>query len=159
MDGNGPGIGGEGSYTGYTTDNRPLLAGIHVREDDLEPQKGLDIASVVFRVAAGVILILALVQFAAWWIDRPLGGAGLGLLIGDTIRLIVFAGLLWAAGDLASLAIKTHYDIRAARILLARQTYMMRQMAAARGEVEPAGPDGHRRETDAVESGAGARPR
>lgn len=39
---------------------------------------------------------------------------------------MVFAGLLWGAGDLANIAIKTHYDIRAARILLARQTYMMR---------------------------------
>ena len=157
MDGNGPGFGGEGSYTGHTPDHRPVLAGIQVREDDLEPQKGLDIASVVFRVAAGVILVLALVQFGAWWLDRPAGGAGIGLLVGDTIRLIVFAGLLWAAGDLASLAIKTHYDIRAARILLARQTYMMRQMAEARGEVEPAGPDGHRRETDVAESAAGGR--
>ena len=152
MDGKLPGTDHDGSYTGHTPDNRPVLAGIHVREDDLEPQKGLDIASAVFRVGAGVILILALVQFAAWWIDPPPGGAGLGLLVGDTIRLIVFAGLLWAAGDLASLAIKTHYDIRAARILLARQTYMMRQTAAARGEVEPAGVDGHRREGDPVGS-------
>ena len=159
MDGNVPGTERDGSYTGHTADNRPMLAGMQVREDNLEPQKALDIASTLFRIAAGVILILALGQFAAWWLSRPPGGAGVGLLVGDTIRLIVFAGLLWAAGDLASLAIKTHYDIRAARILLARQTYMMRQMAEARGEVEPAGPDGHRRETDVVESGAGGHPR
>jgi hypothetical protein len=153
MDQHGPTSDVDGSFTGHTADHRPVLAGIQVREEDLEPQKGLDIASAVFRAAGVVILILALGQFAAWWLNRPPGGAGIGLLIGDTIRLIVFAGLLWAAGDLASLAIKTHYDIRAARILLARQTSMMRQMAAARGEVPPAGQDGHRREGDPVEIG------
>lgn len=144
---------GEGSFTGHTADHKPVLAGVQVREEDLEPQKGLDIASMVFRVAGLVILILAIGQFAAWWLDRPPGGAGVGLLIGDTIRLIVFAGLLWAAGDLASLAIKTHYDIRTARILLSRQTYMMRQMAEARGETGPVAADGHRREDDPAESG------
>jgi hypothetical protein len=154
MDGNGPSIDGEGNFTGHTADNRPMMAGMQVREEDLEPQKGLDIASSVFRVAGGVIFILALVQFAAWWINRPPGGAGAGLLIGDTIRLVVFAGLLWAAGDLAALAIKTHYDIRAARILLARQTYMMRQIVAASANIQPPPDDGLRRETDAVESGS-----
>ena len=155
MDGAVPSTEGEGSYTGLDAENRPLLAGIHVREEDIEPQKGLDIASAVFRVAGVVILILAVGQFAAWWIDRPPGGAGLGLLVGDTIRLIVFAGLLWAAGDLASLAIKTHYDIRATRILLARQTYMMRQLVAAGGETGVIAPDGRRRESDHSEGSAG----
>jgi hypothetical protein len=97
----------------------------------------------VVHVSAGVILVLALGQFAAWWLDRPPGGAGMGLLIGDTIRLIVLSALLWAAGDVIKLVIKTHYDIRAARILLTRQTYMMRSMGVASGELpaveEPAG--------------------
>ncbi|MBW3628377.1 MAG: hypothetical protein KY464_03685 [Gemmatimonadetes bacterium] len=151
MDGDVPSTDGEGSYTGHSVDNRPLLAGIHVREEDIEPQKGLDIASAVFRVAGVVILILALGQFAAWWINRPPGGAGLGLLIGDTIRLVVFAGLLWAAGDLASLAIKTHYDIRAARILLARQTAMIRQTVPGGADIGVGAPGSHRREGDHVE--------
>lgn len=148
MDGDVPSTEGEDRYTGHSADNRPLLAGVHVREEDIEPQKGLDIASAVFRVAGVVILILALGQFAAWWINRPPGGAGLGLLVGDTIRLVVFAGLLWAAGDLASLAIKTHHDIRAARILLARQTAMMSQLVAAGGNLAPSAPAGQRRESD-----------
>ena len=156
MQGNGPDSDGEEGFTGHTPDSRPMLAGIQVREEDLEPQKGLDIASMLFRIAAVVILVLALGQFFAWWVNQPPGGAGVGLLIGDTIRLIVFAGLLWAAGDLASLAIKTHYDIRAARILLARQTYMMRQMAEARGEVDLSSSDGFRRQDDPVETGSGA---
>jgi hypothetical protein len=109
------------------------MAGVEVREEDIEPQRGLHVTAIVFRVSAGVIFVLAIWQFAAWWLDRPPGGVGVGMLVGDTIRLIVFSGLLWAAGDLASLAIKTHYDVRAGRILLARQTYMMRQFGVAKG--------------------------
>ena len=156
MHGHGPSSDGEGSFTGHTADSRPVLAGIQVREEDLEPQKGLDIASTLFRIAAAVILVLALGQFAAWWLNQPPGGAGVGLLIGDTIRLVVFAALLWAAGDLASLVIKTHYDIRAARILLARQTYMMRQMQEASGTVNVPTADGYRRQDDPVETRTGA---
>jgi len=133
----------ESHETGHRPGKRPLLAGIEVREEDLEPQKGLDVTSMVVHVSAGVILVLALGQFAAWWLDRPPGGAGMGLLIGDTIRLVVLSALLWAAGDVIKLVIKTHYDIRAARILLARQTHMMRSMGVTSGELpavdEPAG--------------------
>jgi hypothetical protein len=114
-------------------DERPILAGVEVREEDIEPQRGLHVTSAVFRVCAVIIFLLAIWQFVAWWADRPPGGVGIGVLVGDTIRLIVFAALLWAAGDLASLWIQTHDDIRAGRILLARQTYMMRQWGIAKG--------------------------
>lgn len=134
---------GEGHETGHRAGKRPMLAGVEVREEDLEPQKGLGVTSLVVHVSSVVILVLALGQFAAWWIDRPPGGAGMGLLVGDTIRLIVLSALLWAAGDVIKLMIKTHYDIRAARILLTRQTYMMRNMGVASGELpaveEPVG--------------------
>lgn len=130
-------IEGEGDETGLRPGLRPLMGGVEVREEDIEPQKGLHIAAIVFRVSAVIIFILAMVQFVAWWLNRPPGGVGVGLLIGDTIRLVVFAALLWAVSDLAALWIKTHYDIRAARILLARQTYMMRQMGVARGTLPP----------------------
>lgn len=103
------------------------------------------VAAVLFRVCSAVIFLLAVWQFAAWWLDRPPGGAGLGVLVGDTIRLIVFAGLLLAAGELASIVIQTHYDIRAGRILLARQTYMMRQGGVARGELPKEHQPGDRR--------------
>ncbi|HST57777.1 MAG TPA: hypothetical protein VLK84_03745, partial [Longimicrobium sp.] len=83
-----------------TRSRRPVLAGVEVREDDLESSKGLEVATTVIRVAAIVVLLLALFQFGHWWTDRPPGGAGVGLLVGDTIRLIVFAALLWAGSDL-----------------------------------------------------------
>ena len=38
MHGDQPGTDREGSFTGHTADDRPVLAGIQVREEDLEPQ-------------------------------------------------------------------------------------------------------------------------
>ncbi|HEX8393395.1 MAG TPA: hypothetical protein VF665_13710 [Longimicrobium sp.] len=129
---------------------RPVLAGVAVREEDLEPTRGLEFATTVIRVAAAVVLLLALVQFGVWWLDRPPGGVGLGLLVGDTIRLIVFAALLWAGSDLTSVLIKTHYDIRATRILMARQTYMMKQMGIHSGALPEVDDVGNRRVEDAA---------
>lgn len=123
----------ESKVNGHDDAAKPELPGVEVREEDLEPQRGLHVVTIVLHVAAGVILLLAMVQFAVWWADRPPDNIGLGVLIGDTIRLIVFAGLIWAGGSLADLIVKTHYDMRAARILLARQTYMMKQMGIASG--------------------------
>ena len=136
---------GESNETGLRAGNRPVLAGVEVRDEDLEPQKGLHFTAIVFRISAVVIFLLAAWQFVAWWLDRPPGGVGIGLLVGDTIRLIVISGLLWAAGELASLLIATHYDVRAARILLARQTYMMRQFGLTQGSISRSEPEGERR--------------
>jgi hypothetical protein len=131
-----PEYGGE-HENAATQSQRPMIGGVEVREEDLDPQRGLHITTIVFRVSAVVIFVLALFQFAAWWVDRPPGNAGIGLLIGDTIRLIVFAALLWAISSLASIWVKTHYDIRASRILLARQTHVLRLMAVADGALPP----------------------
>ncbi len=139
---------GESHETKHRRGKPSLIAGVEVREDDLEPQRGLHVASVVFRVCSIIIFLLAIWQFAAWWQDRPPGGVGVGVLVGDTIRLIVFAGLLFAAGAVADLMVMTHYDIRAGRVLLARQTHIMRLMGIASGALPEREPDGHRRSID-----------
>lgn len=124
---------------------RTVLAGVEVRDEDLEPQPGLHFVKIVFRVSAVVILLLALWQFADWWMDRPPGNIGMAVLVSDSIRLIVVAALLWAASSLADLIIKSHYDIRAGRILLARQTYMMHQIGIANGTLPSTPRDADRR--------------
>jgi hypothetical protein len=43
-------------------------------------------------------------------------------LVAEVSRLIVLAGLLWGVGDLVLLLIDVGHDVRAARILLGRQT-------------------------------------
>jgi hypothetical protein len=132
-------------------EKRPFISGVEVREADLEPQRGLRTMSWVFRGSAAVIFVLAIYQVVAWWLNPPPGGVGTGVLVGDTIRLIVFAALLWAAGNVGMLIIRMHYDVRAGRILLARQTHMMRQIGVAQGWLQDQLPsdDDDRRGTDA----------
>ena len=109
-------------------DGRPaLLAGIEVRDDDVETRTGLHIANAAFRVATVVILLLAAYQCYDWFRDPPPGGTGMSVIIGDTVRLAVVALLLYGAADLADLMLKNHYELRATRILLARQTYILKQ--------------------------------
>ena len=124
---------------------RAMLAGVEVRDEDLEPQPGLHFVKSVFRISAVVILLLALWQFVDWWMDRPPGNIGLAVLVSDSIRLIVVAALVWAASNLADLVIKSHYDIRAGRILLARQTHMMHQIGIANGTLPSVPQDVDRR--------------
>ena len=145
---------GVSDETGHRPGQRPVLAGVEVRHEDLERPTGLHAAAVVVRVSAIVVFILAMGQFIAWWLDRPPGGAGLGLLIGDTIRLTVLSALLWAASQLIELLVKSHYDIRAGRILLARQTYMLRQIGMATGHLQDEERTHARRADD--EPGAGS---
>ena len=128
---------------------RPTLAGVEVREEDLVAMPGLNFVAIVFKVSAAVILTLAIWQFVDWWIDRPPGNVGLAILVSDTIKLIVNAALLWAASSLASLLIRSHYDLRASRILLARQTYVIKQMGIHSGAIPAIDvPPGHRRTSD-----------
>jgi hypothetical protein len=121
-----------------TDHRRPLgdtaeLAGVAVRDADIEPAKGLRSIAILFRGMAVLLLILMVLQviFAATS-TVPLS---LGVVVGDAVRLIIFAGLLWGAGDLAVLAIKSHYDLRATRILTARVSYILHEMAESGGKL------------------------
>jgi hypothetical protein len=97
---------------------QPNIEGVHVREDDIEPVKGLRTIAVIFRGLSVILLILMVLQaFFAMTSTVPLSA---GVVLADAVRLIIFAGLLWGAGDLAILFVKSHYDLRATRILTAR---------------------------------------
>ena len=127
-----------GSETGHRGDdnNRPMLAGVTVREEDIEPVKGIRAVAYLFRGLAVLLLLLMVVQvISAVSQAVPLS---VGVLFAEAIRLVIFAGLLWGAGDLAVLWVKSHYDIRATRILVARMSYMMRKTGEAEGTLPPA---------------------
>ncbi|MEX2284919.1 MAG: hypothetical protein WEE89_20700 [Gemmatimonadota bacterium] len=145
------------SIVSHETTHRPgktsLIAGVEVREADLQPQHGLHLSSIVIRICSVITFLLALWQFVAWWLDPPAGGVGVGVLVGDTVRLVVLAALLWAVSALADLMVKTHYDVRAGRVLLARQTHILQQMGNSTGAVPKEEPNGHRRAVDAAASG------
>jgi hypothetical protein len=115
---------------------RPTMAGITVREDDIEQVKGIRAIAYLFRGMAVLLILLMILQ-----VISGLSGAvpaSPGVLFAEAVRLVIFAGLLWGAGDLAVLWVKSHYDIRASRILLARMAYMMRESGEATGTIKPA---------------------
>ena len=129
----------EPSNESATTDRRdheprPSLAGITVREEDIEPVKGIRAVSILFRGMAILLLVLMIAQvFFAFTSTVPLS---VGVVFAEAVRLIIFAGLLWGAGDLAVLWVKSHHDIRATRILSARTVNMLRQMGEASGHLK-----------------------
>jgi hypothetical protein len=104
-----------------------------IRQSDLEPYVGLRYLSKLFKLM-GVILGLLLVAEVVTGVVAQ-GSAAIPTLLGEASRLIVLAGLLWGVGDLAILLIDVGHDVRAARILLARQTHAL---AGPARRVEPA---------------------
>jgi hypothetical protein len=101
-----------------TRSHRPVLAGVPVRADDIEPTRGLHSIAILFRVLAGLLGLIIVLQIVNG--VTSLEGISYGVLLAEVIRLVVFAGLLWAAGELADLFVTSHHDLRSMRILLAR---------------------------------------
>ena len=107
------------------------LAGVQVREEDVESVRLIRAVVYLFRGMAVLLVFLAVIQiFSAVTSTVALS---IGVLAAEVVRLVIFAGLLWGGGDLAVLWIKSHHDIRATRILVARIAYMTRKMGEADG--------------------------
>src|SRR5918998_4619380 len=90
-----------------------------VRASDIEPYTGLRYLSKLFRVMAVIIVLLLVAEVVTGL--STIGSAAIPTLLGEGSRLLVLAGLLWGAGDMAILLIDMGHDIRATRILLGRQ--------------------------------------
>lgn len=106
--------------------------GARVREDDLEPHEGLRYIAKLFKALA-LLLIFMLIAEMIIGLQQD-GTAALGVLLIEATRLVVFAGFLWAAGDLAVMLIESNHDLRASRILLGRLNGRLQQMAGNRDE-------------------------
>jgi hypothetical protein len=121
--------------TRSSVEDQPNIDGVSVREDDIEPVQGIRTIAVIFRGMAVILVLLMLLQvFFGITSAVPLSP---GVMIADAVRLIIFAGLLWGAGDLAVLFVKSHYDLRATRILMARLAYSARPSGATDGRLPP----------------------
>jgi hypothetical protein len=103
-----------------------------VRDDDLEPHEGLRYIAKLFKALA-LLLIFMLIAEVVIGLQQD-GVPALGTLLVEATRLIVFAGFLWAAGDMAVLLIESNHDLRAARILLGRLNGRVERLAADREE-------------------------
>lgn len=91
-----------------------------VRTADIEPYTGLRYLSKLFRMIAVVLVILLIAEVITGLVTQ--GTDSLSTLLAEVSRLIVLAGALWGVGDLAILLIDIGHDVRAARILIGRQT-------------------------------------
>lgn len=90
-----------------------------VRSSDLEPYTGLGYLSKLFRLIA-ILLLLVLAAEIGIGLYQD-GSSALRTLLTEASRMVVVAGVLWGAGDLATLLIDVGHDVRATRILLGRQ--------------------------------------
>lgn len=114
---------------------RPNIAGVAVREEDIEPEKGIRAIAILFRGMAILLLFLMVMQvFFAVTSTVPLS---VGVVFADAVRLVIFAGLLWGGGNLAVLLIRSHHDLRATRILTARLVHLVRQIGENSGKLGP----------------------
>lgn len=108
---------------GRDAEGRRHLGGLDplfgVRTADIEPYTGLRYLSKLFRMIAVVLVLLLIAEVVTGLYAQ--GADALSTLLAEVSRLIVLAGLLWGAGDLAILLIDVGHDVRAARILLGRQ--------------------------------------
>ena len=102
-------------------DHGAAISGI--RATDIEPYTGLRYLSKLFRFMAIILLLLLVAEIVTGIYAQ--GPRAITTLLGEASRLIVIAGVLWGTGDLAHLLIDVGHDVRAARVLLARQTYHM----------------------------------
>ena len=89
-----------------------------VRDDDLEPHEGLRYMAKLFKALALLLIFMLIAEMIIGF--QQDGTAALGTLLIEATRLIVFAGFLWAGGDLAVMLVESNHDLRAARILLGR---------------------------------------
>lgn len=110
---------------------------VTIREADLEPYVGLRYLSKLFKLMA-LVIVLQLFAELVTGISGD-GAMSPAMLVVEASRLVVLAGMLWGAGDLASLFIDMGHDLRATRILIGRQAaHHMAEHHADRGTVREA---------------------
>ena len=90
----------------------------HIRTDDLEPYTALRYIGRLFKVLSVLIVVAMLAELALGVLLE--GSESLGTFLGETMRLLALAGLLWAGGDIVRLVIDAGHDLRMSRILLGR---------------------------------------
>ncbi len=101
-------------------------ATMDVREEDLEPHEGLRYIARLFKLLA-VLLILLLIGEIIIGLVRE-GNSAIPTLMVEATRIIVFAGLLWGAADMALMLIESNHDLRATRILVGRMNARIQRL-------------------------------
>ena len=89
-----------------------------VRTDDLEPYVALRYIARLFKVLAGLMIIMMIGEVVTGLATDA--AASLPTLIAEVTQMLVLAGVMWAGGDVTLLLIDMGHDIRVSRILLGR---------------------------------------
>lgn len=89
-----------------------------VRDEDMEPHEGLRYIARLFKILAILLILLLVGEIILGLVNQ--GNAAIPTLLVEATRIIVFAALLWAAGDMALMLIESNHDLRATRILVGR---------------------------------------
>lgn len=100
-----------------------------VRDEDLEPHDGLRYIARLFKVLAVLLLLMLVFEIVIGLVQR--GTDAIATLVVEATRLIVFAGFLWGAGDIALMLIESNHDLRATRILLGRLNVKLQRLTAS----------------------------
>ena len=108
---------------------QPVLSGVPVRENDIEPTLGLHWVAWMFRALAALVFVLMVLQLALGLTSTV--DLSYGVLFAEAVRMLILTCLLWGAGALADLFVRSHHDLRATRVLLARIAYRLREDAPA----------------------------
>jgi hypothetical protein len=112
--------------TSERRDEPQLPGAARVRDEDLEPHEGLRYIAKLFKALA-VLLVIMLIAEIIIGVQQD-GPAALATLLIEATRIVVFAGLLWGAGDLAVIMIESNHDLRATRILVGRLAYRVQRL-------------------------------
>ncbi|MGH7445233.1 MAG: hypothetical protein ACREKM_10165 [Longimicrobiales bacterium] len=115
-------------------DEPQITGAARVRDEDLEPHEGLRYIAKLFKALAVLLIIMLIAEIIIG--VRQDGPAALATLLIEATRIVVFAGLLWGAGDLAVIMIESNHDLRATRILVGRLAYRVQRLI----ENEPSNP-------------------
>ena len=99
-----------------------------VRDEDLEPHEGLRYIARLFKVLAILLILLLIGEIILGLVNR--GNEAIPTLMVEATRIVVFAGLLWGAGDIALMLIESNHDLRATRILVGRLNGKLARMEA-----------------------------
>jgi hypothetical protein len=90
----------------------------HVRTSDLEPYTALLYIGRLFKVLSILIVVALVGELVVGALLE--GSASLGTFLGEAMRLLALAGLLWSGADIVRLLIDAGHDLRVSRILLGR---------------------------------------
>ena len=121
-----------------TPDEPQLAPEMRVRDEDLEPHAGLRYIARLFKVLAILLLLLLLAELIIGVVQE--GQSALPTLLIEATRLVVFAGFLWGAGDMALMFIESNHDLRATRILVGRLNGRLQRIMQHQGIEEPTPP-------------------